>query len=300
MEIFKEGKMYRGNWNFLLGNFLVVVGLVSLPLINGCGSNSTSQGSGGGTEGLPVNGKVEASAAPTKAAIGMIYVNTTTKKEYIYDGREWVPHSKEIDTYYKSRPVLYAATGTSEAATGDSCSAYDCNPGGAHRKHSSYNCTSCHMMHGNQRFDPLGPAVSQPTASNPTPPKPGFNPIDKSCSNIACHSVPAGTFNYYFPGGDGELALNTVSYGGTAAAATPSWYANGAGCGSCHGNPPSNYVWHSGRHATNISGANECQFCHPDATGSGGIGTTITNTTLHKNGTVEVQARFTSKCFGCH
>jgi cytochrome c len=45
---------------------------------------------------------------------------------------------------------------------------------------------------------------------------------------------------------------------------------------------------------------NQCQFCHPDATGTNGQGTAITNPALHGNGVYNVQASFTSACFGCH
>ena len=35
---------------------------------------------------------------------------------------------------------------------------------------------------------------------------------------------------------------------------------------------------------------NQCQFCHPDATGSGGVGTGITNQRFTANGVYNVQA----------
>ncbi len=291
--------------SILFRNIVCFIWLLSLVLLNGCGNNSSTQqgnatGGASTSDGLPARGKVAAVTPPTKAVFGMIYINTASGREYIFDGRDWVPHGKDVDSFYKTRPLTVPGAKSYATAAANSCVSYDCNPGGAHSKHSGYSCTTCHMMHGGQRFDPRGPAVSQATQSNPNPPKPGFNATDKSCSNIACHGVPSGTFSYYFPGGDGEPVLNTVNYGGTAAALTPSWYAKSAACASCHGNPPANYVWHSGQHATTISGANECQFCHPDASGSGGQGTTITNAALHRNGTVEVAARFSSKCFGCH
>ncbi len=286
-------------------NVACFIGALSLTLASGCGNNSApQQGSVPGVsatqEALPARGKITSASPPAKAAFGMIYVNTADKREYIFDGNGWVPHSKDVDSFYTTKGAAGPTVRTYGYTAADSCTSYDCNPGGAHRKHSGYSCTTCHMMHGGQRFDPRGPAVTPPTPANPNPAKPGFIATNKSCSNIACHGVPAGTFSYYFPGGDGEPVLNTVTYGGTAAAFTPSWYAKSAACASCHGNPPANYPWHSGQHATGIPGANDCQFCHPDASGSGGQGTTITNAALHKNGTVEVSARFTSKCFGCH
>jgi predicted CxxxxCH...CXXCH cytochrome family protein len=151
-------------------------------------------------------------------------------------------------------------------------------------------------------FDPNGLAVGLGK------PLPSFDAITKTCSNIACHGVPAGSFSYYFPDGTGEPALNTLTVFGNSGGSTPSWYSTGGGaCGSCHANPPKygtdgSNVWHSSLHANQGStgAANQCQFCHPDASGSNGQGTTITNPALHGNGIYNVQARFTSSCFGCH
>lgn len=176
-----------------------------------------------------------------------------------------------------------------------------CTPTGAHAKHGSYACAVCHYVAGRLAFNPTGPAYGTGF------PAPAFNATAKTCSNVACHTVPPGTFSYYFPGGDGEPVLNTVNYGGGAPRPTPSWYATGAACAACHDNPPRNgsdgsNAWHSGYHGNQgPTGAyNQCQFCHPDATGSGGVGTAITNASLHANGTANVQARFTTACFGCH
>lgn len=173
-----------------------------------------------------------------------------------------------------------------------------CTPTGAHAKHAAYGCVVCHAVAGRLSFQRTGPAYA---ASGPAP---SFDAVGKTCSNVACHSVTAGTFSYYFPGGDGEPVLNTVSYGGTTGSGLPYWYAAGGtgSCDACHGNPPRNYTWHSGYHGgQGPTGArNQCQFCHPDASGSNGVGTTITNASLHRNGSLNVQASFTSQCFGCH
>lgn len=146
-------------------------------------------------------------------------------------------------------------------------------------------------------FEPYGPAVIQATTANPNPPKPVYNGLpDRTCSNIACHGQPGGSFNYYFPGGDGEPVLNTFTFGPTYPT-TPSWYSDGQNCLACHGNPPANGgVWHSGFHG----GGNDCQLCHPDATGTGGKGISITNPTQHRDGVITIQAQFKSSCFGCH
>jgi predicted CxxxxCH...CXXCH cytochrome family protein len=129
---------------------------------------------------------------------------------------------------------------------------------------------------------------------------PVFDAAGKTCSNVACHSVKPGSFSYYFPDGEGEPQLNTINYGG--AWQTPAWSANGALCTACHANPTFNGVWHSGFHGNqNHSGdLNQCQFCHPDATGANAQGTAITNPALHRNDVVNVQATFKSSCFGCH
>jgi hypothetical protein len=177
-----------------------------------------------------------------------------------------------------------------------------CTPTGAHARHGAYACSVCHKVAGRLVFDKNGPAYA---AGYPAP---TFDATAKTCSNVACHRVTAGTYTYYFPGGDGEPVQNTVNYGGGAPRTTPSWYATGAACTACHDDPPRNgsdgsNAWHSGYHGgqgpTGVR--NQCQLCHPDASSPGnGIGDTITNATLHGNGVVNVQASFTSKCFGCH
>lgn len=176
-----------------------------------------------------------------------------------------------------------------------------CPPTGAHGKHGAYDCKVCHFVGGRLAFQKTGPAYA---AGQPAP---TFDAAAKTCSNVGCHSVAPGTFSYWFPGGDGEPALNTVTYGGGAAQATPPWYATGAGCAACHPNPPRNgssgsNTWHSGAHGSLDPNAatNQCQLCHPDATGGGGVGTAITDPLLHANGAVDVQALFRSTCFGCH
>lgn len=172
-----------------------------------------------------------------------------------------------------------------------------CTPTGAHAKHGVYACSVCHKVAGRLAFDRTGPAYG---AGLPTP---TFDAVAKSCSNVACHTVAPGTFSYWFQGGDGELQLITVSYGG-GGRQTPSWYSTGAAtCTACHDDPPETGVWHSGYHTGQgpTAAANQCQFCHPDASSPGNaIGDTITNPALHRNGTVEVQPTFTSRCFNCH
>ena len=230
--------------------------------------------------------------------VGQLSWQGNSGNESIFTGNEWVPHRQ-----YVQAEVLPPGGLQSTGLIADTpCTSNDCNPGGAHPKHKVFGCSTCHNTHGMLMgwFDPNGPAVIKPTAELPNPPKPIFNSTTKSCSNVACHGTPGGSFDYYFQGGDGEAVLNTFTYSASYAT-TPNWYTTGQSCSSCHGNPPRNGgVWHSGQHATTISGANDCQFCHSDASGSGGQGTVITNPALHRNGTIDVQAQFTSRCFGCH
>jgi predicted CxxxxCH...CXXCH cytochrome family protein len=184
-----------------------------------------------------------------------------------------------------------------------------CTPD-AHAKHAAVtSCTTCHVVGGLVEFDPSGAAVS------PVQPPPVFDAKAKTCSNVACHGVPAGTYSYSFPGGDGQPVAKTVSYGGTSFV-TPSWYFTGIGCTACHGNPPKPAagVWHTGMHG-NIADSiyNACELCHPDAISQNGAATGLNPATdcgpngtygvcaqLHANGTVDVWPRWDSSCFGCH
>lgn len=165
----------------------------------------------------------------------------------------------------------------------------------AHPKHASAACKTCHACVGVVEFDPAGAAVM------PGQPAPAFDVGAKTCANAACHGVRPGTFSYWFPDGTGEPALNTVAYG-SAPKPTPAWPTTGIACHACHENPPRDGVWHTGYHANQgpSSAYNQCQFCHPDAAGANGVGTTVTDAALHGNGVVEVQARFASRCFTCH
>jgi hypothetical protein len=179
----------------------------------------------------------------------------------------------------------------------------NCTPSGAHAAHGGYACTVCHKVAGRLSFDRNGPAYGVGR------PAPMFDATAKTCSNVACHGVPAGSFTYTsWDWGLDQPVDVTVTYGGTSNT-TPSWYAIGAAsCTACHDDPPRNgssgsNVWHSGYHGgQGPTGArNQCQFCHPDASSPGnGVGDTITDPTLHANGVVNVQASFNSQCFGCH
>ena len=227
---------------------------------------------------------------------------------------------------------LRAPQGTARLTQADVCAdASDpaCTPTGAHAKHTG-TCGVCHAVAGRLAFQIGGPAYGSGWTS--AQPRPGFDATTKTCSNVACHGVPAGTFSYYFPGNETDAdgypipELKTVNYGGTMAAITPPWYATGAGCSACHGNPPANgsdgsNAWHSGSHANNanfavggglVLNANQCELCHNNLVGNvfspiaasanagtGYQGTLILLPTFHGNG-LNVAARFRSACFGCH
>ena len=257
---------------------------------------------------LPKRGKVRLAAPPSVAVFGMIYIDTANNREFIFDGAQWVPHDRSVDTFYstKSSRKSSALVQSEVCADGDP----SCTPTGAHggpatlpAGHFAYDCKVCHKVGGRLSFDKSGPAYSVGR------PAPSFDATTKTCSNITCHGVPSGTFSYYFPGGDGEPVLNTVNFGGSAITTTPSWYSTGSSaCTACHGDPPINgtngaNTWHSGYHGNGgpTTPQNQCQFCHPDASSPGnGAGDTITNPSLHANGAVNVQATFKSSCFGCH
>ena len=157
-------------------------------------------------------------------------------------------------------------------------------------------------------FDLAGPASSFRL------PLPTYNEAAKTCSNVACHSVPPGEFTYWFQSGDGEAALWVRPYGGGTV--TPSWYSTEKrGCAGCHdlSYQGGRYVWHSGYHG----GGNTCQLCHTDAIGTAtptGPSPTSTLSTAtncgpqgttacaayHRDGALLVNPKFKSSCFGCH
>lgn len=187
-----------------------------------------------------------------------------------------------------------------------------CAPTGAHGKHVVTSCKTCHVCGGVLQFDPAGPAVA---AGQPAP---AFDAVTKTCSNVACHSVPAGTYTYSVYDWSTETAVPmTVPYGGGAAQTTPSWYATGgSSCAACHPLPASPYNWHGGYHGGS-SATNSCQLCHQDAVGftsTAGVvsGAAIVQTStcgpqrnqpcppFHGNGIVDVTPQWASACIGCH
>lgn len=283
----------------------------AMLLLPGCGDQSGSTGK----TTVPIQ---KLATEPATGTLGLIYFNTTENREYIYSGAEWVPHDASIDTYVSKKRVM-------ASAPQDFCfdsSGNNLCPDIMHHQHGAVmnDCLGCHNLSISfwvpDTFfkNPLTAAFIQPSTTSNKPvylqssdwdlqPPATYRPA--SCSNIACHNVPPGTFQYYFPDGTGELALVTVTYGGVSGGAL-NWNNSNTGggissadCGGCHNNPPTNGVYHSGMHATNIPGANSCEFCHPDAQ-SRGTENTITNPILHMNQAVNVVATYNSKCFYCH
>jgi len=185
---------------------------------------------------------------------------------------------------------------------------------GKHWRHVNdmqYECVKCHNNYPARKTHANG-VLNTGNVSTPVVLFDSFNPSGQwtnnngpgngTCSQVYCHGVYTGTFSYLFPDDGFTPVDKTVAYGSTGG--TPSWYASGGlGCDGCHGNAPTipnspmRYAWHSGYHYR----GDHCQLCHPDASGSNGIGTSITNTSLHINGTVNLVPQFEPSCFvGCH
>ena len=283
---------------------------------------------------LPKSGKQRLAAAPTYAVFGMIYINTTNNREYIYDGAQWVPHDRTVDDFYNAMDSKKARLAQNQVIPTGTTPIPDVPDRGGHglpghvsggpTKHGGYECKVCHYVGGVLMFDPNGPAVGQ---GNPLP---TFDATNKTCSNVACHGVPAGTFSYYFPGNETDPdgypipELKTVTIYGNTGGTTPSWYATGSvACAACHGNPPRNgtngsNAWHSGSHANNQNVGptqpNACELCHnrlntnntysaiaqSSGVGTATVGTAILIPGLHGNGVFDVVARFRTQCFNCH
>ena len=291
---------------------LSLLGAAALALASGCAGQAPAEPAGPGVD-----------AFPARAGFGELRTSPATGREYIFDGAEWVPHDDTVEVYYEASDLLRASAASRSkavvSAAPDYCATTSmCASSQGHKTHGAFmnDCQNCHRIDWAVSFallwfdQPVNPATGQPrpayiqpTAANPNPPMPTIVEWDiglGTCSNVACHGVKAGTFSYFFPDGSGEPTFNTVDYGGTYAT-TPSFHTTGDSCVACHGNPPRNGAWHSGQHAGGPTAAmNQCQSCHPDATGTSGRGTAITNLSLHINGVVNVQARFRSSCFGCH
>jgi hypothetical protein len=189
-----------------------------------------------------------------------------------------------------------------------------------HTKHQAFmnDCKGCHNLTNSFIASGVFFNDSSKGAYLSGGPAPVFTPSGNwsfprtttpaSCSNIACHSIPSGTYTYYiWDWGIDEAVAVTYNYGGMSTARAL-WQDNpNTNCNSCHAIPPfASNVWHSGSHGNFMIGANNCETCHPDAQSSTSLdGATIisnyiTAPSQHGNGNVDVVAKFTSRCFGCH
>ena len=309
----------------VFGSLLSLI-VAAILLGPACGSNS---GSGNWQQGATTNTTTapQIKGAPANAVFGQRFFSKADSRTYIYDGNQWVPHDNTVDDYYASQsanttqslPNVNNRSMTQGEVMSAPCVTSDGT--GAHPKHAGFVCSVCHMVGGVLCFDPAGPA-------NGTGTPPSFDATAKTCSNIACHGVKAGTYSYYRPGNEMDAdgypipELMTAPYGGNIVGNTPSWYATGVGCTACHGNPPAYnnnyYPWHSGNHANSQNlgtgpGPNDCELCHNDPTkpypnyvpiafSSGGHGYQINAAAAaqHANGTATVYAKFKTICFNCH
>jgi predicted CxxxxCH...CXXCH cytochrome family protein len=190
---------------------------------------------------------------------------------------------------------------------------------GAHQKHLGATlsgpvaCAQCHPVPAGFAGHPtletdfawgtLATGAIVPTASTDprfgnfsAPTSPTF--AGGSCSATYCHGDFAGDYTYVVIQSD-PPEETTVRYAGKAAA--PSWVGGPMACDSCHGNPTRGLgVWHSGSHGYPGNQYNDCQYCHPDAVGVNGVGTAITNPSLHVNGAVNLAPRFQDCSSNCH
>lgn len=207
-----------------------------------------------------------------------------------------------------------AGCGQDVPPTGEAQSALvaPADPHLTHRVNGGTTCNDCHCR-GTGCVSPNVYLLSfSPRAIAPGRPLPTFDLATQTCSNVACHMVPAGTFTYWSVGGDGEPVEAQVSYGGVPVT-TPAWDSATTGsCRACHTAPPtpSAGAWHSGLHGSSAA-MNECSLCHPDVVRVDGELQISTASTcgpagnapcaaLHRDGVVDVAPRWSSRCFGCH
>lgn len=235
------------------------------------------------------------SSAPGAPRLMEVYFNITNGREWIYDGVRWVPHDQTVDTFDQGQTEKGGVKALSTALT------VAFSPSAAHPKHRAYDCTACHLVGGTPCLDPAGPAAA------PGKSAPAFDESAKTCSNVSCHGAYSGTFTYSrWDWGIEGFEIANVQYAGSGGAAS-SWYRSGTTCTACHANPPALGDWHSPSHGFAwMTAARMCETCHPDAVSAvvGGrpVGVAIdaASAALHANGVVNVQARFSLKCFGCH
>lgn len=189
-----------------------------------------------------------------------------------------------------------AAEASLRAAVGGRQSAVAVAAHTIHREEGGLLCADCHTPHGGMMMSPLLQFSSK--AFIPGGPPPTRDAATHTCSNVACHMVPVGTYQYWKLVGDEEWVLYEVAYGG--AVTTPPWgEALRGACRACHASPPSPAAgaWHSPTHGGGGINA-ECSLCHPGVAKVNGE--LVVTGQGHKNGVVDVTPQWKSRCFGCH
>jgi hypothetical protein len=168
---------------------------------------------------------------------------------------------------------------------------------GAHTKHvtsgalsSAIACSVCHAVPADAfAAGHLGDGPAEVTLTGFAATggaTPGYARPAGSCASTYCHGAYSGVFSYTF-----YEDSKTWAYAG--ANATPRWTDRPTTCASCHGKPPPG-EWHGSHYA-----GNQCDLCHPDASGQPGA-STITNAALHVNGTIDLAPKWRANCFYCH
>jgi predicted CxxxxCH...CXXCH cytochrome family protein len=183
-------------------------------------------------------------------------------------------------------------------------------------------CTECHIVpssipHSNGTVDitwgktaTTGGGASYPVddgygtgtiAPSPMAGSPAWTSASATCSSTYCHGNYSGAISYY------TFVTGWRSFNYSGNSAVPAWNGGPMTCGSCHAMPPNNAYWHSGNHGA--AGGNDCQLCHPDATGTitsvpgaavSVTGLAITNPAQHVNGTIELKPQWADTCYDCH
>ncbi len=77
----------------------------------GCSPPKTKLATEKEVKDLPRIGRVRSATAPPKALFGMIWNDTTTNREYIFDGSDWVPHDDTVDAYYAAKKASKPGNG---------------------------------------------------------------------------------------------------------------------------------------------------------------------------------------------
>ena len=179
---------------------------------------------------------------------------------------------------------IFAACGGSAAPTSDGTKVLDCatchtaaNLSAAHAVHivgssssAPFPCSECHTLYTSMSHTSGAAVVTFATEAGDIGKTGGLSPTwnatATTCSNVYCH------------GGDGTVITN-------GNVTSPNWTkVDGSqdACDSCHGDPPTS--------ASHIQCTKDfCNVCHSDVHQGG----SISSTTLHVNGVVDVMTEST-------